>query len=229
MSLNEEQVLDNIQLSDRRNANIDDNESVRTQTSSSQRSQSALPPTDSGYQAWLCLFGCFMVNVLIWGFAFSFGVLQEYYSTHKPFASRPGGIAAIGTTASGLMYMLMPFYFSAFQRWPQLKRYSTWVSLPLAAAALIGASFAQKVSHLILCQGVLYALAGNALVTPTITYLDEWFVRRKGLAIGIMWAGDGTGGVIMPLLLEALLSRVGFRWVSRPPFHITNYVEMLTS
>jgi hypothetical protein len=33
------------------------------------------------------------------GFPFSFGVFQEYYSTHESFASEPFGIAAIGTTA----------------------------------------------------------------------------------------------------------------------------------
>jgi len=33
------------------------------------------------------------------GFPFSYGVFQEYYSTHEPFVSEPFGIAAIGTTA----------------------------------------------------------------------------------------------------------------------------------
>ena len=121
------------------------------------------------------------------GFSFSFGVLQEYYSSHEPFATNPAGIPAIGTTATGLMYLLMPAYFLVLQRWPVLKAWSTWASVPIVALALIGASFAQKVSHLIGCQGVLFAIGGNMMFTPTITYLDEWFVRRKGLAIGIMW------------------------------------------
>lgn len=181
------------------------------------REQPALPPTDGGYQAWLCLTGCFLSNVIAWGFLFSFGVLQEYYTTHEPFASHPTGIAAIGTTATGLAYMTMPVYFLAFQRHPRWRRWSCLASLPMFAASLIGASFANTVPQLIATQGVLYALAGNALVTPTLTYLDEWFVRRKGLAIGIMWAGDGTGGVIMPLLFQAMLERIGFRWVRHCP------------
>ena len=85
------------------------------------------------------------------------------------------------------MYLLMPVYFAILQRYPFLKRYSVWASLPLLAGGLIGASFAQNVTHLIGCQGVLYALGGNMLFAPTVTYLDEWFVRRKGFAIGIMW------------------------------------------
>lgn len=121
------------------------------------------------------------------GFAVSFGVLQEYYTNHEPFSSNPAGIPAIGTTATGIMYLLMPTYFLILQRWPALKAWSTRCSVLVVTAALLGASFAQNVSHLIGCQGVLFAIGGNMMFTPTVTYLDEWFVRRKGLAIGIMW------------------------------------------
>ncbi|KAK5168102.1 uncharacterized protein LTR77_006670 [Saxophila tyrrhenica] len=177
--------------------------------------QPTLPPTDTGHQAYLLLAGCFIINVLIWGFAFSFGVLQEYYTSHEPFASQRAGIATIGTVATGLMYLLMPIYFSALQRWPRLKRISTWASLPIVAGSLVGASFAQTVGQLIATQGVLFAIGGNLLFAPTVTYLDEWFLRRKGLAIGIMWAGDGAGGVVMPLVLQELLARYGFRTTLR--------------
>ena len=40
---------------------------------------------------------------------------------------------------------------------------------------------------MIVTQGVLYALGGTLLYTPTVTFLDEWFVKRKGFAYGIMW------------------------------------------
>ena len=164
-----------------------DIELQEAQSRNSEREQRSLPPVDGGYQAWLLLAGCFMINVLIWGFAFSFGVLQEYYTTHEPFSSQPGGIATIGTVATGLMYLLMPVYFAVLQRWPHLRRWSILASLPVVTGSLLGASFAESVTHLIGTQGVLFAIGGNLLVTPTINYLDEWFVRKKGLAIGIMW------------------------------------------
>ena len=72
-----------------------------------ERVQVVLPDADEGFQAWALLAGCFVINVLIWGFAFSFGVLQEYYTNHEPFSSNPSGIATIGTVATGLMYLLM--------------------------------------------------------------------------------------------------------------------------
>ena len=29
------------------------------------------------------------------------------------------------------------------------------------------------------------------LYFPTVAFLDEWFIKRKGFAFGVMWAGAG--------------------------------------
>jgi len=55
-----------------------------------------LPPADTGKDAWLFLAACFMVEALVWGFPFTFGLFQEYYSAHQPFSST-SNIAVIGT------------------------------------------------------------------------------------------------------------------------------------
>lgn len=59
---------------------------------------SSLPPVDGGKQAWLFLAACFAIEMLVWGFPFSFGVFQNYYSNNPPFAGQPN-IAVIGTCA----------------------------------------------------------------------------------------------------------------------------------
>ena len=178
------------------------------------RAQYALPPTDQGYHAWIALAGGFFSNFLIWGFALSFGILQEYYASNEPFASQ-GGIAAIGTTSTGVMYLTMPLFLWGFQRWPKARKWSLWASVPIIAASLVGASFANTVPQLIVCQGIVYGIAGNALVMPTINLINEWFSQKRGLAIGIAIAGDFAGGVAMPLILQAVLNELGFRWVSQ--------------
>lgn len=45
---------------------VDDIELEGIETSP-EREQVSLAPTDGGYQAWLLLAGCFVINVLIWG------------------------------------------------------------------------------------------------------------------------------------------------------------------
>lgn len=149
------------------------------------------------------------------GFPFSFGVFQVYYSHHEPFASEPSGIAAIGTTATGIMYFAAPFSALASQRWPMSRRPGMALGLAIMVAALIAASFCNTVAGLIATQGVMYAVGGIFAYFPSMQYIDEWFVARKGLAYGVMWAGTGTAGTVVPFLLEWLLNSYGFRTALR--------------
>lgn len=59
--------------------------------------ESSLPPVDTGKDAWLFLVACWAVEALVFGFGFSFGVFQDFYSNREPFA-HSGHIAVIGTT-----------------------------------------------------------------------------------------------------------------------------------
>jgi MFS family permease len=101
-------------------------------------------------------------------------------------------IAVIGTCQIGALYMVAPMTISALETWPSMRRLSSIVGLAIVVASLVASSFAIDLWHLILTQGVLYGIGGNLLYTPLMFYLDEWFIRRKGLAFGIVWAGGST-------------------------------------
>ena len=81
--------------------------------------------------------------------------------------------------------------------------------------ALAGSSFSQSIAHLILSQGILYAIGGSLAYCPTIIFVDEWFIKKKGFAYGVMWAGTGVAGVFLPLVIQWLLSAYGFRTALR--------------
>ncbi|KAG7290866.1 hypothetical protein NEMBOFW57_000871 [Staphylotrichum longicolle] len=174
----------------------------------------SLPPVDGGKDAWLFLAACFMIEGLVWGFGYSFGVFQAYYSTHEPFAGAPN-IAVIGTCAMGIMYLDTPIIMGLHRRFPKQARYSTIAGLLIMCLALALSSFSTTVPHLILTQGILYALGGSIAYAPCIIYLEEWFSARRGLAFGIMWSATGLSGVILPLLLESLLAARGHQTTLR--------------
>lgn len=85
------------------------------------------------------------------------------------------------------MYMSGLFLFPAYKKWPRLAQTSQWAGMPLMAAGLTAASFADKVNHLILTQGVLYGVGASVIYCPTLLFIDEWFIERKGLAYGVLW------------------------------------------
>jgi hypothetical protein len=91
-------------------------DSVEANNSNETNAGFSLPPTDGGKDAWLFLLSCFMMEALIWGMRFldaethktsanassgfpaTYGVFQEYYSTHEPFIGS-SNIAVVGTCA----------------------------------------------------------------------------------------------------------------------------------
>ncbi len=100
------------------------------------------------------------------------------------------------------MYLGAPFTFAFLQRYPSQRRPCSVLGLFIIALALIISSFSNRVWHLILTQGVLYAVGGTLLYTPAIVFLDEWFVTRKGFAFGVMWAGTGVSGICIPFVMN---------------------------
>lgn len=106
---------------------------------------------------------------------------------------------------------MMPLTFLTLSRYPHLRPYCGPTGLVISVASIVLSSYATAVWQLIATQGVLNALGSGMLFAPTSLYLDEWFIQRKGLAVGIMWAGKSATGVAMPFIMSSLLTSYGTR------------------
>ncbi|KAK4135345.1 MFS general substrate transporter [Trichocladium antarcticum] len=113
------------------------------------------------------------------------------------------------------MYLDTPIVVSLHRRFPKHGRWSTIVGLLIMCLALALSSFCTTVPQLIVTQGIFYAIGGSVAYSSCIIYLEEWFIARRGLAFGIMWSATGLAGVVLPLLLEYLLSTHGHRTTLR--------------
>jgi MFS family permease len=147
------------------------------------------------------------------GLSFTFGILQENYES-GPFKGQ-GAIVTVGTTASGFVYLSAPLTFWLFQYWNTGRRFWPVAGALLMVVAIIASSWCDTVPQLIVTQGLLYAMGCTLVYTPSIFYLDEWFDKRKGLAFGMMYAGTGLGGVILPFAFTATLSSFSVRTLLR--------------
>ena len=83
------------------------------------------------------------------------------------------------------MYFEAPFINLICKRWPKFRRWSAPLGLVIIVLALVASSYAKHVSHLILTQGILYAIGGGLMYVPNNIFIDEWFVKRKGFAFGV--------------------------------------------
>ncbi|KAK7047441.1 hypothetical protein VNI00_006672 [Paramarasmius palmivorus] len=182
--------------------------------------ESSLPPVDEGFQAWTFntlliseqLSAAFLVEAIVWGFPNSFGVFLEAYLKDPEYTKQENPtslLPLIGPLSSGIIYCLGPFINLFITRFPFHRRNVMWLGVLCCWTSLFGASYTTKLQLLVILQGALYAVGGALLYYPCISYLSEWFVRRRGLANGIIFAGTSAGGLILPLILPLLISSNG--------------------
>jgi MFS family permease len=119
------------------------------------------------------------------------------------------------TNKKGVAYLSCPLTIVAMILLPGMTRWFSTIGLVIMSLSLAMGSFATNVTHLVLSQGIAFGFGGCIAYSPSILFMPEWFVRRRGLAFGMVWAGSGLSGIIFPLLLEKLLSRFGFQTTLR--------------
>lgn len=174
--------------------------------------ESSLAPVDRGFRAWAFIFSAFLIEGTIWGFPDTFGVFLASYLNDPQYESQKDSsslLPFVGNLSSGLMYFSGPLVYSAIVRYPYLRRYAVLCGTLICFVSLFGASYAKTVGQLVALQGVLYAVGGSLVYHPCVSYTSEWFVARRGLANGIIFAGTAVGGLVLPLVLPRLLSKYG--------------------
>lgn len=113
------------------------------------------------------------------------------------------------------MYLTMPFIMGFQRLYPRFGRWSPVIGLSIMSISLGIGSYSQTTTHLMVSQGIFFAIGSSILHCPCLLYLEEWFIERKGLAFGVFLSGTGLSGSALPLLLEHFLGRHGFRTTLR--------------
>jgi len=78
-------------------------------------------------------------------------------------------------------------------------------------------SLCKEYYQFFLAQAILFGVGVCFVTLPTISVVPRVMPAHSGLAIGIVMGGASIGGVIWPIMLEALLNNpnLGFGWVMR--------------
>lgn len=148
----------------------------------------------------------------------TFGIFQDAYARQLPLSGPSSATGTIGTTTNGVMYLSLPLLSTALDsgRWAAYRRTVAFVGLVLSAGAFLLSSWASQVWHLILLQGVVAALGGAMLFSPTTLFLNEWFRDgNRATAYGVSLASKNVVGTGCPFLMYVLLERLGFRGTLR--------------
>lgn len=83
----------------------------------------------------------------------------------------------------------------------------------IAVLGLLGMSQVKAIWQVYLFFSLLAGLSiafGEFL--PTSTVVNNWFIRRRSMAMGLLFASGGIGGFAMPPLISWLISEQGWQW-----------------
>ncbi|CEI60063.1 hypothetical protein FVEN_g8146 [Fusarium venenatum] len=161
------------------------------------------------------VFASFMINFTACGLLFSFGVYQEHYEAMVSTAGTPftgassATIDLIGTLSAALMTIVAPFVMA----WTKYYGPRPVVCLGgvLFGIASALASFGRVLWHFQLAQGLLLGFATGFSFVPSMTVAPTWFEKKRGLAMGIVSAGTGLGGLVWTPAVSTCIDSLGFR------------------
>ncbi|KAI8068016.1 major facilitator superfamily domain-containing protein [Gongronella butleri] len=84
------------------------------------------------------------------------------------------------------------------------------------------ASITNSVWQLYITQGFLNGLASSLVWFPCISAPQQWFSKKRGLAVGMTFAGSGIGGLSFSYIIRASIDSVGYQWSLR----IVGFVQL---
>ncbi|CAN5631020.1 MFS transporter [soil metagenome] len=121
---------------------------------------------------------------------------------------------SLAVTVNLLLYGLMaPFAAALMARFGLRK--VTSVALLLVASGAAFSIFATEPWMLVLTWGVLIGLGtGSMALVFAATVADQWFVKSRGLVVGILTAGSATGQLAFLPFIALLVEQQGWRQAS---------------
>ncbi|MFC2003901.1 MFS transporter, partial [Chloroflexota bacterium] len=170
------------------------------------------PPqkTKGFFYRWVVLVILFAIGVINFGVRFSFGVF--FKSIQEEFSWSRASISGIYST-----YLVLCAVFAILAGWA-LDRYGPRVVLTaMGFFTALSLSLTSQVSspwQLFITYSSLLAIGTGGTYVVLMATVNRWFIRRRGLALGIVGSGTNTGMIIMGPLSAYLISAYSWQTAS---------------
>ena len=162
---------------------------------------------DRFFYGWFVAGAGFFISVLGFGSRYSFGIFLK--SLEADF-----GVSRGATSSIFSVYMLICCFISILGGWA-LDRYGPRkVGLFMATftgLSLLLTSQTRDVWQLFITYSLLLSLGTGAIYTVVNTTSSRWFVRKRGLAVGITSSGGGLGAIAVAPFATFLISNFAWR------------------
>ncbi|RKL42731.1 hypothetical protein BFJ63_vAg8426 [Fusarium oxysporum f. sp. narcissi] len=171
------------------------------------------PPPDGGLQAWLVVAGGFFAVFASFGWINCIGIFQDYYEQNQLRSYSSSDVAWISSIESFMLFFWGPVVGYMTDNYGP--RIPILIGSFLHVFGLMMTSLSKGYYQIILSQSICSALGCSFLFYAPIAAAGTWFRRHRAIAFGIITAGSSLGGVVLPIMVNKLVVRVGFGWAMR--------------
>ncbi|PWN98156.1 MFS general substrate transporter [Tilletiopsis washingtonensis] len=198
-------------------AHDEDKEMQRTEekAATAPASPAAAPSVpDGGRTAWLTVLGCFLAFFASFGFVTGYGVFQSYYEGILPSYSSDD-ISWIGSFQLwAITGMALPSVILSAHVGPHV---TLAIGTFLTVFGVMMASISKEYYQLLLSHGICTGLGIGLTFMPIVGLPNQWFSKRRGLAVGLALGGSSVGGVIWPVVFNQMVNhdRISYGWTMR--------------
>ncbi|WWC91854.1 uncharacterized protein L201_006801 [Kwoniella dendrophila CBS 6074] len=167
---------------------------------------------DGGLAAWLQIFYCFCFFFTTLGGIYAWGIFQD--ALHAAHVAPTSTLAFIGSS-QGVLEGLLAIPISAL-----VVRFGNRnvgiVGAILSGLGPILAGFCSRsVPGLLITEGLVFGFGQALCFFCAATLPSSYFLRKRNLATGLVYAGSGIGGAVISVIANGLIKSVGIPWAFR--------------
>lgn len=161
------------------------------------------------HYAWIIVGVAFLCMLLVSGLRSSFGVYLKSFETE--FETSRASIALVASVSILVNGLVQPIVGQLLDRYGV--RVVATASLLIACLGIVASSYTTGVWQLYITFGIVVsaAVGGPATVMSTVI-AARWFVKHRGLVMGILSSGVSAGQLVMIPLAMQLNVTWGWRW-----------------
>ncbi len=158
------------------------------------------------FYGWVIVGACFVIMSMHTGLMYSYGVFFKHLIADFGWSrAATSGVHSIFMVTHGFFAIAMGWLVDRFGPARVMAAGAFIAGLGLALTSQINALW-----QLYITYGIIFGLGESAGFITTMATTTRWFIKRRGLALGIVASGAGLGTLILAPVAERLIAAFGW-------------------